>query len=340
MSYPSSSQPSNRRSHHHHRQLAQHDAQLAAILQQSAADYRREQITRFEQGIEITVPTLPMSSIPDTIIKQYPDIPIDTSVGSDYILLPQRFANILCPDINSNFNIGLTIFKICLDTPSTHIPYYITLKGYIIGSEQDYAYIDSTIFQHLDIFPGQSINLKTIPHNQLSIGTRVVLKPRTSLLFLDIKDQCKLLEGQLGINYRILYPDQVINVFSQELGCQLTLDVINLFNENIASDDTFYPANGPVIITDTNLEVDFQISQEDIANYNAIHTPAQPDPAIFPRKQFRIRGILPQYIEKYIDELKAKCLSSPITNINNNYIGSVGRMLNDNITASVLKGTR
>lgn len=279
------------------------DQQLAAILQQSAADYKREQLARFENGIEISVDVLPISAASDDITCQYPDIAKDTFVGCDYIILPQRFADRLCPDINTSFSIGLTIFKTMPDDQTTNN--YLTLKGYIVGSDQEYAYIDSRLFDSLNMQPGQQLKLKTIPQNRLYSGTRVILTPKEPLLFLHIKDQSQFLEGNLGVTFRVLYIGQNISIYSEDIGQALNMEVTELYYDYTDVGETFYPATGPAIITDTNLEVEFRVSEEDLATFAEVNKPPSVATTTTKRhNRFRIKGILPVHIEKCLDDIE------------------------------------
>jgi len=286
------------------------DQQLEAILQQSAADYRREQMARFENGIDIEVNVLPLTAAPNDIIDQYPVIAMDTFAGSDYIILPQRYADRICPDINTYFSIGLTIFKVMLDDDididTCDQSEYMTLLGYIIGSDQEYAYIDPRLFNNLNMRMGQKLKLKTVPHNRLYAGTRVILTPNEPLMFLHIKDQSKFLEGHIGKKYRVLYIGQDISIYSEELNQVLSMTVTELFYDYTDIGETFYPATGPAIITDTNLEVEFRVSEEDIATFETVNKPPSHTQPIDNRrhKRLRIKGILPVHLEQCFDNIE------------------------------------
>lgn len=307
------------RAYHDNLQQNQLDTDLAAAMQQSTTIYQQQQLTRYRNGIEITVHVLPISAAPDAVISQYPNmlgssILDDTSqyASSDYILLPKRFAREIYPDINtSSFNTGLTVFK--TQNTTTNTVSYITLHGFIQGPDQEYAYLDNKVFETLNIQFGQVMQLTVIPYDKLYPGTRVILRPLAPLQFLNITDQALLLEGYLGIRHRVLYPGQSISVCAVELGGQqLDFTVNELYENNPTSLDNSNTkvAEGQVtIITDTNLEIEFRVTEDELAAYAAMHRPPTPvqDNNIHTLnkhgKRFRIKGILPDHLEKLIDDV-------------------------------------
>lgn len=330
---------------HQHRMNSNNDSDLAEAIRLSAVNYRQEQMARYQQGIEIAVQLLPISAAPESIINQYSDMLHESYAGSDYILLPGHFANTIYPDVSTQrFSTGLTVFKTrrnnndhtvptniqilqgdndeenkkCDNLHSHHtIPehVYLTMRGFIEGPDQEFAYVDNTMFDYLDTGFGQVLHLTIVPSNHLCPGSRVILRPLQPLQFLGVTDQAQLVEGHLGREYRILYNGQHISFYSDDQILDMIVDELYTdYPINSNNSDEPVSDDQPVIITDTNLEVEFRVSDEDMATFAAMQRP--PPPSISKsrtqKKRIRIRGILPAHLEKIADEIESRCCSTNV----------------------------
>lgn len=283
------------------RNAQQSDDDLTRALQQSAATYRQEQLQRYQNGIEITMQIMPISTAADPITTQYPEMLGSEFAATDYIILPKRFSNTVYSDTNSNFQSGLTVLK--YTHAVTGSVTFLTLRGFITNDDQEFAYVDNAMFTHLDIQFGQFVQLIIVPNNELLPGIRVVLTPDNPQQFLHVPDQSTLVEGYLGVNYRILSLAQRLTVPTISLPMHFT--VTELYADHPINGETPMLATQPAIITDTNLEIEFRVSDEDLAKFAESQRPLLPPYRNGKQRQrFRIRGILPTHLERMIDDIE------------------------------------
>ncbi len=93
--------------------------------------------------------------------------------------------------------------------------------------------------------------------NTIPMGTHVTLRP-LDRRFIELKDQSEFMAGSIGRMHKILWPGQIIRVYSAELD-----DVIRLMVQDVAAESVPEPPPGMLVqVTDCDLEIDFDIPAE------------------------------------------------------------------------------
>jgi hypothetical protein len=89
------------------------------------------------------------------------------------------------------------------------------------------------------------------------MGTHATLRP-LDRRFIELKDQAEFMAGSIGRMHKILWPGQIIRVYSAELD-----EVIRLMVQDVAAESVPEPPPDMLVqVTDCDLEIDFDVPDE------------------------------------------------------------------------------
>ena len=93
--------------------------------------------------------------------------------------------------------------------------------------------------------------------NTIPMGTHATLRP-LDRRFIELKDQSEFIAGSIGRMHKVLWPGQIIRVYSAELD-----EVIRLMVQDVSADSVPEPPPDMLIqVTDCDLEIDFDVPAE------------------------------------------------------------------------------
>jgi hypothetical protein len=91
----------------------------------------------------------------------------------------------------------------------------------------------------------------------IPMGSKVTIRP-LDRRFIELKDQAEFIAGSIGRLHKILWPGQIIRVYSAELD-----EVIRLMVQDVAAETVPEPPPDMLVqVTDCDLEIDFDIPTE------------------------------------------------------------------------------
>ena len=161
---------------------------------------------------------------------------------SNQILLPKEIINKLTSN-NVELDEDLIIFKLYWNNDDEFNRFNIVSPIDFIDG--DIIYVPKHIFNKLNIELGNMIKIEYII-NTIPNGKRLILEPLNNKFF-NIKDIKSFLENSLITKYNCLKEDDVIKVFSNELGEDILFNIKKTYPTNI------------IKVINTDLETDFYV---------------------------------------------------------------------------------
>lgn len=136
------------------------------------------------------------------------------------------------------------------------VPVWAVLRGVSTDST---TYLNDDAIQQL----GQSETSGSCKYHltpvatPIPMGTHVTLRP-LDRRFIELKDQVEFMAGSIGRLHKILWPGQIIRVYSVELD-----EVIRLMVQDVTADSVPEPPPDMLVqVTDCDLEIDFEVPAE------------------------------------------------------------------------------
>lgn len=136
------------------------------------------------------------------------------------------------------------------------VPVWAVLRGV---SPDSATYLnDDAIWQLGESSSGGTVKCRLSPViTPIPMGSRVTFRP-LDRRFIELKDQEAFMSGSIGRLHKVLWPGQIIRVYSTELD-----EVIRLMVQDVAADSVPEPPPDMLVqVTDCDLEIDFDIPTE------------------------------------------------------------------------------
>jgi hypothetical protein len=229
--------------------------EIQRAMAASLAEYETQPIQ------SLTVECIPASLMPaDSTLVENPE------ESHDGLYLPSSMARQVFGSTDASSH-SLIVYKVTplitipsedpheepIDLPmDTDAPIWCVLRGV---SPDSATYLNDDAVRQMGEFP---VKCRLTPITTgIPMGTKVTIRPLDHR-FIELKDQETFMGRSIGRLHKVLWPGQILSVYSCELG-----DIIRLMVQDVTADSVPEPPPDMLVqVTDCDLEIDFDIPAE------------------------------------------------------------------------------
>lgn len=239
----------------HHERWIDPEDEIQRALTASLAEYETQPIQ------SLTVECIPASLMPvDSTLVDNPE------ESHDGLYLPSSMARQVFGSTGASSH-SLIVYQVSqivtipsedpceepIDLPmDTDAPIWCVLRGV---SPDSATYLNDDAVRQLGEFP---VKCRLTPVTTgIPMGTKVTIRP-LDRRFIELKDQETFMGRSIGHLHKVLWPGQILSVYSCELGA-----IIRLMVQDVSADSVPEPPPDMLVqVTDCDLEIDFDIPAE------------------------------------------------------------------------------
>ena len=238
-----------------HERWVDHEDEIQWAMAASLAEYETQPIS-----------SLTVECIPASIMEPTPALDCGKDESHDGLYLPASMARQVFGSADASSH-SLIVYQVTplitipsedpadesIDLPmDTDEPTWVVLRGM---SPDSATYLNDDAVRQLGEFPAKCrLTPVTAP---IPMGSKVTIRP-LDRLFIELKDHEAFIGRSIGRLHKVLWPGQILRVYSSELD-----EVIRVIVQDVTADSVPEPPpNMLVQVTDCDLEIDFDIPAE------------------------------------------------------------------------------